>query len=106
MLWIRPEQRPHNTPVNDEASMSEEKSAPPQISPYVFPILLLGFGLWCGYDGWLTTDPEMLEHQTFNRVAAGVLLLWGVVDLIRTHKREKAYKAQQVEESSTASTED
>lgn len=75
--------------------MSEEKPAPPQISPYVFPILLLGFGLWCGYDGWLTTNPEMMEHQTFNRIAAGVLLLWGVFDLIRTHKREQAYKARE-----------
>ena len=75
--------------------MSASKPAPPQISPYVFPILLLGFGLWCGYDGWLTTDAKMAEHQTFNRVASGMLLLWGVIDLFRTHKREKAYKLRQ-----------
>ncbi|MDD2463385.1 MAG: hypothetical protein PHI97_05260 [Desulfobulbus sp.] len=72
--------------------MSDNKPAPPQISPYVFPILLIGFGLWCGYDGWLTNDPEMLKHQMFNRIANGVLLLWGAVDLYRTHKREKAEK--------------
>lgn len=72
--------------------MSDNKPAPPQISPYVFPILLIGFGLWCGYDGWLTTNKEMLEHQTFNRIASGVLFLWGAVDFYRTHKREKAEK--------------
>lgn len=75
--------------------MSDAKPAPPQISPYVFPILLIGFGLWCGYDGWLTTDAKMAEHQTFNRVAFGVLLLWGAIDLFRTHKREQAYKQRQ-----------
>ena len=72
--------------------MSDNKPAPPQISPYVFPILLVGFGLWCGYDGWLTTDQEMLKHQLFNRIASGVLLLWGTVDFYRTHKREQGNK--------------
>lgn len=75
--------------------MSEQKHpAPPQISPYVFPALLAGFGLWCLYDGWLTTDPEMLQHQTFNRVASGVLLLWAIVDFIRTRRIEKADQAE------------
>ena len=81
--------------------MSDAKPAPPQISPYVFPILLLAFGLWCGYDGWLTTDAKMLEHQTFNRVASGVLLLWGAIDFFRTHKREKAYKLRQQAKAET-----
>lgn len=83
--------------------MSDAKPAPPQISPYVFPILLLGFGLWCGYDGWLTTNAAMAEHQTFNRVASGVLLLWGAIDLYRTHQRERAYKQRQ---QATAKTTD
>jgi len=40
--------------------MEKEKSrpAPPQMSPYVFTVLLIGFGLWCFWDGWLTADPE------------------------------------------------
>lgn len=75
--------------------MSEQKAAPPQISPYVFPVLLAGFGLWCFYDGWISADPEMMKHQLFNRIASGVLLLWAVIDFIRTHKREKAYAAEQ-----------
>jgi hypothetical protein len=56
---------------------------------------LAGFGLWCFYDGWLTTAPEMLKHQMFNRIASGVLLAWAIWDFFRTHKREKAYKADQ-----------
>ena len=70
--------------------MSDRKPAPPQISPYLFPAILAGFGLWCAYDGWLTTNPDMLKHQLFNRIAAGVLLLWAVLDTLRTRKREKA----------------
>ncbi|MDR2550239.1 MAG: hypothetical protein LBD10_08600 [Desulfobulbus sp.] len=68
--------------------------APPQISPYVFPVLLAGLGLWCLYDGWFTTDPEMLKHQLFNRIASGVLLVWAVIDFIRTRKRDKAEQAE------------
>ena len=51
-----------------------KQPAPPQISPYVFPVLLAGFGLWCFYDGWISIDPNMMKHQTFNRIASGVLL--------------------------------
>ena len=71
--------------------MSESKQpSPPQISPYVFPVLLAGFGLWCLYDGWLTTDQEMLKHQLFNRIASGVLLVWSILDFIRNRRMEKA----------------
>ncbi len=69
--------------------MSKPPRQPPEISPYVFPVLLAGFGLWCAYDGWLTTDPEMLEHTLFNRVAAGVLLPWAVYDFLRVRRRER-----------------
>ncbi|WP_310601312.1 hypothetical protein [Desulfobulbus sp.] len=72
----------------------QKKPAPPQISPYVFPVLLAGLGLWCLYDGWFTTDPEMLKHQLFNRIASGVLLVWAVIDFIRTRKRDKAEQAE------------
>jgi hypothetical protein len=74
--------------------MTEKKPpAPPQVSPYVFPVLLAGFGLWCLYDGWFTADPEMLKHQLFNRIASGVLLVWALLDFIRTRKRDKAEQA-------------
>ncbi len=36
--------------------------------PLFLPVLLVAFTLWFGYDAFLTTDPEMHEHQTFNRI--------------------------------------
>jgi hypothetical protein len=73
--------------------MTETKPpAPPQISPYVFPVLLAGFGLWCFYDGWISVDPDMMKHQTFNRIASGVLLLWAGLDFVRTRRMEQADK--------------
>ena len=48
----------------------ERRGPPPNplYHPLFLPVLLVGFTLWFGYDGFLTTDPEMLEHKTFNRV--------------------------------------
>lgn len=70
--------------------MTENKPpALPPINPYVFPVLLAGFGLWCFYDGFLSSDPNMQKHLTFNRVASVVLLLWAALDFIRTRKKEK-----------------
>ncbi|MDY0391398.1 hypothetical protein [Desulfobulbus oligotrophicus] len=62
------------------------RPSPPGIGPYVFPVLLTVFGLWCLYDGWLNDSPEMLQHSLFNRIASGVLLTWAVWDLIRIRK--------------------
>lgn len=69
--------------------MEEEKKKPqtPQMSPYVFTFLLIGFGLWCFWDGWLTSDPEMLEHSTFNRVLSCILLPWGIWDFFKVKKK-------------------
>jgi len=72
--------------------MDSKKQEIPQMSPYVFTILLIGFGSWCFYDGWLTTDPEMLEHATFNRVLSLILLPWGVYDFFKIRKRQKIDK--------------
>ncbi|MBU1340845.1 MAG: hypothetical protein KKD66_04345 [Proteobacteria bacterium] len=68
------------------------KPTPPVMSPYVFTILLIGFGLWCFWDGWLTTDPDMLEHATFNKVLSVVLLPWGIYDFFKIRKRQKNKK--------------
>ncbi len=62
---------------------------PPQISPYFFPFVLACFGLWCLYDGWFTTNPEMQKYLLFNRVASVILLAWAAIDFVRTRKREK-----------------
>lgn len=65
------------------------QNLPPQISPYAFPVVLAGLGLWCFYDGWISSDPNMLNHLWFNRIASGILLLWAAVDFIRTRRQEK-----------------
>jgi hypothetical protein len=31
--------------------------------------------VWFGYDGWISSDPDMAEHQTFNRYGFGLLLV-------------------------------
>jgi hypothetical protein len=71
---------------------NNNKPVSPQISPYVFTILLMGFGLWCFWDGWLTTDTKMVEHTTFNRVLSVVLLCWGSYDFFKIRKRQKNKK--------------
>ena len=71
-------------------------STPPRMSPYVFTILLIGFGLWCFWDGWLTKDPEMLEHETFNKVLSAILLPWGVFDFFKIRNRQKNNKQSEV----------
>lgn len=71
----------------------KEQASPPEISPYLFPVILAIMGVWCFYDGWITNDPEMLEHLTFNRVASGILLTWALIDFIRTRKAEQREKA-------------
>lgn len=43
--------------------------------PLFLPALLSAGVVWFGYDGWINTDPDMLEHQTFNRYGFGVLLI-------------------------------
>lgn len=76
----------------------EDRPAPPEFSPYFFPAILAVMGLWCFYDGWITTDPEMLEHLTFNRVLSVVLLVWAIIDFIRTRRFEVAEKAEAASE--------
>jgi hypothetical protein len=76
--------------------MTEQK--PPQISPYLFPVGLFCFGLWFFYDGWITTNPDMLEHLMFNRVGSVVLLGWAAVDFVRTRKREREYRERHRDE--------
>jgi hypothetical protein len=66
---------------------SKKKTPLPQIGPFVFPALLAIFGLWCFYDGWLTSDPTMQEHLLLNRIASIILLPWALVDFIRTRRK-------------------
>jgi hypothetical protein len=55
----------------------EEPGPPPTPfdHPLFLPALLAAGVVWFGYDGWINTDPDMLEHQAFNRYGFGVLLI-------------------------------
>ncbi|MBK7947692.1 MAG: hypothetical protein IPK00_02860 [Deltaproteobacteria bacterium] len=68
----------------------------PLYHPLFLPILLVAFCLWFGYDGFLTKDPEMLEHQGFNRIMFGLtalLCLWVVPRGLREHREDQAAAA-------------
>lgn len=70
----------------------KDRSAPPEISPYIFPLILAVMGAWCFYDGWLSVNPDMQEHVLFNRVGSGILLPWALLDFIRTRRQAKNEK--------------
>lgn len=72
----------------------KERSAPPEMSPYLFPLILALMGVWCFYDGWISSSPDMQEHFMFNRVASGILLPWALIDFIRTRRLENAEKVK------------
>ena len=65
------------TPSNPTPKPPVEPGPPPTPfdHPLFLPILLAAGVVWFGYDGWINTDPDMLEHQSFNRWGFGVLLL-------------------------------
>ncbi len=69
--------------------------SPPAMNPYIFTFLLAFFGVWCFYDGWLTTDPEMLKHALFNQVLSIILLPWSIYDFYKL--RKSSFKKSEIE---------
>jgi hypothetical protein len=61
-----------------------QRSAPTKKgrSPAV-PVVLWVLVSWFAYDGFLTDDPEMLEHVTFNRV---MTLFMGIAAMASTYR--------------------
>lgn len=76
------------------AEKSKNKPAPPELSPFLFPVILAVMGVWFFYDGWLSTEPDMQDHLMFNRVGSVILIPWAIVDFFRTWRKEKEHKAQ------------
>jgi hypothetical protein len=110
MLTTMQEPTQHEKPESDSqrdarpnapatgAPRRERRGPPPNplYHPLFLPVLLVAFCLWFGWDGFITTDPEMLEHQGFNRVMFGVtavLCLWVVPRGIKEHRAEQAAAA-------------
>jgi len=60
-------------PVEDGMDEDDDPVTTPFDHPLFLPVLLLGLSCWFGWDGFLTSDPEMLEHSTFNRVGFAIL---------------------------------
>ncbi len=70
----------NGTPASNDGNSSnarpERRGPPPNplYHPLFLPVLLIAFTLWFGWDGFLTTDPKMLEHQNFNRIMFYIML--------------------------------
>lgn len=79
------------------SSQKKDIPAPPAMSPYIFTALLAFFGLWCFYDGWLTSDPEMQKHALFNQVLSIILLPWSVYDFFKIRKARQIKAGDQDE---------
>ena len=58
-----------------EGNAKRERRGPPPnplYHPLFLPVLLVGFSLWFFWDGFVTSDPDMLKHQLFNRISFGI----------------------------------
>lgn len=96
-------------PSQDASTLSPEAQAGPKAKrrgpppnplyhPLFLPVLLIAFALWFGYDGFLTSDPDMLEHQNFNRIMFAIMLpicIWRVPKGIREFREDQAKAASQ-----------
>lgn len=72
---------------------TENRPTGPILNPYVFTVLLLAFGLWCLWDGWLAKETGMADYAvTMNRVASLVLIPWAVWDFYKLRKKAAAEK--------------
>lgn len=83
-------------PPGDETGVDPGPPPTPFDHPLFLPALLFGGMLWFGYDGWITSDPDMLEHRDFNRWGFGVLTLltaWFGFKGWREWKQDKEQKA-------------
>ena len=93
-----------SSPSSSAEARPERRGPPPNplYHPLFLPILLVAFSLWFGYDGFLTTDPDMLHHQTFNRIMFGIMLpicLWVVPRGLREFREDQARAAKKQTES-------
>ena len=80
MLGAAMEEEHAETGQPDELGGKDDEFAPtPLDHPLFLPVLFFGLALWFGYDAYLTSDPDMLEHQDFNRYGFRVLALLGIL---------------------------
>ncbi len=90
-----------------ESSRPERRGPPPNplYHPLFLPVLLIAFFAWFGFDGFLTSDPDMLKHQKFNRIMFFIMLpicLWMVPRGIKEFRDEQAAAAKKQGDSNSA----
>ena len=68
----------------------DDDTSSPFDHPAFLPVLLWGLAIWFGYDGFLNQDPDMLEHQTFNQVGFGVLVVLGIYFTVQSVREGRA----------------
>lgn len=94
----------------DRAATRERRGPPPNplYHPLFLPVLLVGFTLWFFWDGFVTSDPAMLEHQMFNRICftiTALICLRVVPRGIREFREEKLREELARQEPSDAKPE-
>lgn len=83
---------------HQSAGRPERRGPPPNplYHPLFLPVLLVAFCMWFGWDAFLTSDPDMLKHQTFNQVMFFITLpicLWVVPRGIKEYREDQAKAA-------------
>ena len=90
----------HPDPGPDADSRRPRRGPPPNplYHPLFLPVLLVGYSLWFGYDGFLS--PPDYEHRFFNQVMFGVtavIALWVVPRGVREFQRDREAAARKQE---------
>lgn len=87
---------------SDAGSERKRRGPPPNplYHPLFLPVLLVGYSLWFGYDGFLS--PPEYEHRFFNQVMFGVtalIALWVVPRGIREFQRDREAAARKQQDT-------
>jgi hypothetical protein len=72
----------------EEEWEDDEDQSTPFDHPFFLPVLLIGFALWFGYDGWFNEDMEWLK---FNRYGFGVLAVAAAYYSWRAVKEQRGW---------------
>jgi cytochrome bd-type quinol oxidase subunit 1 len=72
----------------------QEQKQPPALGAYSLTVFMGLLGLWCMYDGWFTTNPEMFRHMDFNRIMSVVFIAVAIFDFRYVSRKKKQAAAK------------